>query len=64
MRTHSMYRRFDGKRYRMHSEYTAESGAKRDQAKFKAAGYLTRIVHFKRTAIYVLYVRINPKHKR
>lgn len=64
MSTHSTYRWFDEKRYRMHSEYTTESGAKRDRAKFKAAGYLTHIVHFKRTALYVLYVRINPKHRR
>ena len=61
MRMHATYRRFDGKRYRMHSEYPAQSGAKIDQKKFKDAGYLTRIVHFKRTALYVLYVRINPK---
>lgn len=55
------YKKFDGKPYRAFQEYTVKSEAKRDKAKFKARGYLTRIVYSKWAGMYILYVRINPK---
>jgi hypothetical protein len=58
------YKTFNGKRYRAHQEYTVKSEAKRDQAKFKDRGYLARIVYSKWARMYILYVRINPKHHR
>ena len=52
-----MYRKFSGKRYKAHQEYTTKAEAKKGQAKMKAKGYLGRLFYSKWATLWILYVR-------
>lgn len=64
----AMYKTFDGKRYRVYDEYSNKNEAKRDAAKFRAKGYLARIVYSKWASLHILYIRKKtgkmPKYPR
>ena len=59
-----MYRKFRGKRYKAHQEYTTKAEAKKGQAKMKAKGYLGRLFYSKWATLWILYVRKKQTTKR